>query len=128
MSPGVNPRPSLNAEADSKLYAASVVSVAGGEPPALIERLTRICTGATMSRVSPGVNPRPSLNEQPALLVGVPPPVSPGVNPRPSLNAVRCCNITDPRLGVSPGVNPRPSLNVQRQARVEAVMETCRRG
>ena len=61
VSPGVNPRPSLNGV---------------GEP-----------TNPVSGVVSPGVNPRPSLNEITTAGDTRPsPPVSPGVNPRPSLN------------------------------------------
>ena len=82
----MNPRPSLN-DVGVCNSQAKQSSVAGGEPPALIER--RLLHGRVLRRrgVSPGVNPRPSLNVRQfhrgdSFLVLV----SPGVNPRPSLN------------------------------------------
>ncbi len=63
MSPGVSPRPSLNA------YGLQLI---------------RAC----QYMVSPGVSPRPSLNDGRGFDVGDRQVVSPGVSPRPSLNAL----------------------------------------
>ena len=114
VSPGVNPRPSLNAGRLASIAGRSHDGVAGGEPPALIERIQPLIGLPAVPYVSPGVNPRPSLN-----VAGVanppstPTSVSPGVNPRPSLNG-HCRSASTPVFDgdpVSPGVNPRPSLN-----------------
>ena len=102
--------------------------VAGGEPPALIERFTGIPLDTESIEVSPGVNPRPSLNVE-AVVVRQAKPVrvSPGVNPRPSLNVQRQGGV-ETILEVSPGVNPRPSLNDGIVAGEFSARSWCRRG
>ena len=65
MSPGVNPRPSLNERAPICYTRTDGhgKGVAGGEPPALIERPLGDMGACHTYEVSPGVNPRPSLND-----------------------------------------------------------------
>ena len=133
-SPGVTPRPSLNGhlvrpgghrlrgvaggnppaliERPSSAPAAPPkrTSVAGGNPPALIERPTSPSTTPASAPASPGVTPRPSLNDEESTGPAVVQQASPGVTPRPSLNAQEIVGIAG-RHQASPGVTPRPSLN-----------------
>ena len=105
MSPGVNPRPSLNEVRYRTREVSGVTRVAGGEPPALIERSTEF-------RLT--VNPRYGVagGEPPALIE----------RSRASPPGVGC------ELIVSPGVNPRPSLNGLDLTVLSTRLRQCRRG
>ena len=56
VSPGVNPRPSLNA-IEYQGSQGKLISVAGGESPALIERVTSITSSLNTVRVAGGEPP-----------------------------------------------------------------------
>ena len=135
-SPGVAPRPSLNVRAHLHRQGPAP-GVAGGSPPALIERTAAGMRASRPSSASPGVAPRPSLNVRrrdrplalpfgvaggspPALIERTPP------RPRPSCTRSRVAGGSPPALierspkptcrrtgpgRASPGVAPRPSLN-----------------
>ena len=102
--------------------------VAGGNPPALIERWTSAGFGAHSGSGVAGGNP-PALIERwyqaPNHYAG--PMASPGVTPRPSLNAQ---SLPIPRnvREASPGVTPRPSLNGPRQRVARGLRRRRRRG
>ena len=104
VSPGVNPRPSLN-------DASHFSSVQRGNP------------------VSPGVNPRPSLNGFAGnrdRAAGV--QVSPGVNPRPSLNVlVHGLVDVEPAAGVAGG-EPPALIERRHGCRTWVAPVECRRG
>ena len=58
-----NPSSHVSAKGQSTSFTQNIIQgVAGGEPPALIERVMVDFSTLTFATVSPGVSPQPSLN------------------------------------------------------------------
>ena len=103
--------------------------VAGGEPPALIERATtEIATARSLMCVAGG-EPPALIERDVSAVVDVERFAGVAGGEPPAL--IERCRVLCPErrmVAVSPGVNPRPSLNGPAADASELVTAVCRRG
>ena len=121
MSPGFNPRPSLNEQegAESGRYW---LSVAGVQPPAFVERgTTRGWRPALTSSVAGVQTPAFVERTSKPLRCRYTTPVSPGFNPRPSLSDRSEADRPAAKPGVA-GVQPPAFVE-----RAKMVLQICNR-